>query len=105
MTVISDKTNLFSFKKRYQLSDDVMKLRFERFENYQRSQYSRTGPGEKGEAVHISDPEEKKKADHLYITEAFNIIASDKISLERSIRDVRDPQKVPQAHCQGTDSR
>ena len=32
----------------------------------------------------------KEKADSLMEKEAFNIVASDKISLERSVKDVRD---------------
>ena len=63
--------------------------RFIRFEAYRKSEPFRTGPGEKGQPVYL-EGEEKKLADSLIEKEAFNRIASDKISLERSLKDVRD---------------
>ena len=72
------------------LSDEkVMLFRRERYLKYQKSEKDRTGPGEKGTGLHL-EGEEKERADKLYEKEAFNIIASDKISLERSVKDVRD---------------
>lgn len=68
---------------------DTLNFRQERFDKYQRSEAGRTGPGEKGEGLQLSGAE-KEKTDSLMDKEAFNIIASDKISLERSVRDVRD---------------
>jgi len=52
---------------------------------------SRTGPGEQGSAVILSAEEEKKKAD-LYKVNGFNAFASDKISLDRAILDIRHPK-------------
>ena len=72
-------------------SSEILKFRKERFVKYQASEASRTGPGERGVGVHLVG-EEKEKADSLFEKEAFNIIASDKISLERSVKDVRDPR-------------
>ena len=72
-----------------EVGDEVLKFRRERFEKYQASEAGRSGPGEKGLGVHLTG-NEKEKADSLMDKEAFNIIASDKISLERSVRDVRD---------------
>ena len=69
--------------------DSVLSFRRERYLKYQSSESSRTGLGEKGEGVHL-EGEEKELAQKLYEKEAFNIIASDKISLERSVKDVRD---------------
>ncbi|CAF0715034.1 unnamed protein product [Brachionus calyciflorus] len=46
-------------------------------------------PGENGQAVHLS-AEESKNLDEIYKKEFFNLIASDKISLWRSIPDTRD---------------
>ncbi len=46
-------------------------------------------PGEGGAAV-VLTPEEQAQADKLFDKEAFNIIASDKVALDRSVRDVRD---------------
>lgn len=48
----------------------------------------RTGPGEHGAAVILS-PEEEKEKDALYSVNGFNAYASDKISLERSLKDIR----------------
>lgn len=48
----------------------------------------KTGPGEGGEAVVLS-PEEQKEADRLFNKEAFNIVASDKIAMDRRIPDTR----------------
>ncbi|XP_035829500.1 polypeptide N-acetylgalactosaminyltransferase 13-like, partial [Aplysia californica] len=63
--------------------------RYIRYQKYKQSEPYRTGPGEQGAAV-LLHGEEKKLADSLMDAEAFNRIASDKISLERSIKDVRD---------------
>lgn len=48
----------------------------------------RTGPGEGGAAVHLTGSEEKR-AQELMKKWFFNIIASDKISFDRSIPDTR----------------
>ena len=69
--------------------EKVLLFRRERYMKYQKSENQRTGPGEKGMGLHL-EGEEKERADELYKKEAFNIIASDKISLERSVKDVRD---------------
>jgi len=47
-----------------------------------------SGPGEQGAAVILS-PEEEKEKNALYSTNGFNAYASDKISLERSLKDIR----------------
>ena len=47
-----------------------------------------TGPGEGGTAVILSADEEKEKGT-LYKVNGFNAYASDKISLERSLKDIR----------------
>jgi len=49
------------------------------------------GPGEQGSAVILSGEEEKQKND-LYKVNGFNAFASDKISLTRSLRDIRHPE-------------
>lgn len=63
------------------------RLRFEKHQNRVKLNL----PGENGAAVRLS-PEDQKKADALFRKEAFNIIASDKIALDRSVKDVRDPK-------------
>lgn len=71
-------------------TDKLSTVRWKRYLEYQRAENSRTGPGEEGKPV-VLVGEEKAKAESLMPKEAFNRIASDKISLERSIPDVRDP--------------
>jgi hypothetical protein len=53
----------------------------------------RTGPGEGGTGVQIPPAEESKKQ-AIYAVNGFNGYASDKISLDRSIRDIRHPEYV-----------
>ncbi|XP_041365720.1 probable N-acetylgalactosaminyltransferase 9 isoform X2 [Gigantopelta aegis] len=79
------------FESSGSLSDSHLTLRFKRFAEYRRTEKQRTGPGEHGEPVHL-EGEEKEKAMRLMSVEAFNRIASDKISLERAVRDMRDPR-------------
>ena len=50
-----------------------------------------TGPGEQGAAVILTAEEEKLK-DDLYKVNGFNAFASDKISLQRSLKDIRHPE-------------
>lgn len=74
-------------------SDKSMRGRWKRYLDYKNNEQSRSGPGEQGKALHLAG-EEKVEAERLMPSEAFNRIASDKISLERSIPDVRDPGSV-----------
>ena len=71
----------------------VVNFRQERYEKYRSKEGGRSGPGENGLAV-VLEGEEKKLADSLFEKEAFNIIASDKIALDRSIVDKRDGRWV-----------
>ena len=68
--------------------NDISEYRKDRFIRYQ-SRRSIYAPGENGAGVRLSK-EEQEKADSLFEKEAFNIVASDKISLERSVKDTRD---------------
>ena len=47
-----------------------------------------SGPGEQGTAYLMTADEEKAKQE-LYRSNGFNALASDKISLERSLKDIR----------------
>ncbi|KAK3108152.1 hypothetical protein FSP39_002075 [Pinctada imbricata] len=76
-------------KLKFSGNSEKLNFRQKRFFDYQASEASRSGHGEKGTAVLLQD-EEKKLADSLFEKEAFNIIASDKIALDRSVVDVRD---------------
>lgn len=49
------------------------------------------GLGENGAPVHL-EGSEAEEADRLMKTEAFNIVASDKISMHRTVPDTRDPR-------------
>ncbi|XP_050418639.2 probable N-acetylgalactosaminyltransferase 9 isoform X1 [Patella vulgata] len=75
----------------WKTEDDILSIRKRRYLDYQRGESSRSGPGEYGVPV-ILEGEEKKRADGLMAKEAFNIVASDKIALDRAVRDVRDPK-------------
>lgn len=48
----------------------------------------RQGPGEQGQAYILSQEEERQK-DDLYRVNGFNALASDKISLQRALHDIR----------------
>uniref|UniRef100_A0A2C9JLV6 Polypeptide N-acetylgalactosaminyltransferase n=1 Tax=Biomphalaria glabrata TaxID=6526 RepID=A0A2C9JLV6_BIOGL len=52
----------------------------------------RQGPGEQGSAFKLS-PEDELQKNLLYRSNGFNALVSDKISLQRSIKDIRHP------HC------
>ena len=51
-------------------------------------QFNSGGPGEMGKPVHI-EPENKAESDRLFKINEFNLMASDRISLNRSLPDVR----------------
>lgn len=51
----------------------------------------REGPGENGKGVKFTDENEKKEAKKLFWKEGLNVMASDKISVRRSLPDTRHP--------------
>ncbi len=53
----------------------------------------RSGPGEGGVPVHL-EPSEKAEADRSVREFGFNMVASDKISLDRRIKDTRPAELV-----------
>ena len=67
---------------------DIMKMRMRRYLDYHKTKMNRTGPGEQGVGVWLSS-EETKRAQVLRKKEGFNVVASDKISPDRNIRDHR----------------
>ena len=68
-------------------NSDVLHFRQQRYEKAQ-SRSHLSHPGENGAAV-VLGKDDQKLADDLFDKEAFNIIASDKVALDRSIPDVR----------------
>lgn len=64
------------------------RYRYERYAN--RNKENVGSPGEKGEAV-VLKGKDAALADSLFKKEAFNIIASNRISLNRTLPDIRDP--------------
>ena len=66
---------------------DVLLYRMERYMKYQTRPEVR-GPGEKGAKV-VLTPEEQKVADRMIGKASFNVVASDKMALNRSIPDTR----------------
>ena len=67
---------------------EILDFRNKRYEWFKNRQVS-NGPGEWGAAVRLS-ADEQKRADSLFRKEAFNIVASDKISLQRTLKDTRN---------------
>lgn len=53
---------------------------------------SREGSGEQGKPFHLSDPKEIAENERLYQIEGLYPIASDKISVNRSVPDTRHPK-------------
>lgn len=51
---------------------------------------SRRGPGENGTAVFLTDPSEIELDFELYKIEGLSVVVSDKISVNRSVPDVRN---------------
>lgn len=68
--------------------NDVMEFRRKRFEKARNRPTDIQGPGEGGEPVSLS-PEEQAEADRLFAKETFNVIASNKVAMDRRIRDLR----------------
>lgn len=49
------------------------------------------GPGEQGQAYQLT-PEDEKLKDALYKTNGFNALVSDRIPLNRTLKDIRHPE-------------
>lgn len=77
-----------SLKKGFNSWDDVNNFRKSRFEKARSRPSDIQGPGEGGEAV-ILTPEEQAEADNRFAKETFNVIASNKMAMDRRIRDLR----------------
>lgn len=88
---------LFSFSAMSGGGDQASPVREKRqgkrFADYQvrSDKVDPSSPGENGVGV-VLKGEEQELSEKLFKKEAFNIIASDKISLQRSVPDVRDPR-------------
>ena len=74
--------------QKYKRSSDIKEFRMERYFKHKFRDPEKTGPGEGGKVVVLS-PDEQKEADRLFAKEAFNIVASDKIAMDRRIPDTR----------------
>jgi|SRR6218665_1054839 len=73
--------------------NDVMEFRKKRFLKAQSRPTDIQGPGEGGEPVLLT-PEELAEADRLFEKETFNVIASNKMAMDRRIRDLRPDEYV-----------
>ena len=71
-------------------SELVADFRQRRYQKAQERSTDIEGPGEGGVAV-VLTPEEQKEADRLFPNETFNVVASNKMAMDRRIRDVRHP--------------
>ena len=70
------------------MRDDVMDMRLKRYYDYQRTQGERKGPGENDAPVPLT-AEEQNRAKEQHEKEGMNIVASNKVSLERALVDSR----------------
>ena len=68
--------------------EDVMEYRWKRFNANQVRPRNPDGPGEMGRGVVLTE-EEDAKAQLSFKAESFNVIASDKVALDREIPDSR----------------
>jgi hypothetical protein len=68
----------------------VKSFRHQRYTKAQNRSPNIQGPGEDGEAV-VLTPEEQAEANKLFAKETFNVIASNKVAMDRRIRDLRHP--------------
>lgn len=67
--------------------EEMLRFRIRRFMSYQHRGVV-IGPGENGAPVTLSS-DDQKLADQLWKNASFNVVASDKISLDRSVPDTR----------------
>ena len=72
-----------------ELSKRKAAYRYERYNN--RDKRNLDSPGELGAAVNLVG-KDASLADSLFKKEAFNIIASNRIALNRTLKDIRDPK-------------
>ena len=70
-----------------QTKDALKQFRIDRFRAAQ-LRPARDGPGEEGKSVKLT-AEERDIADKLFKNASFNVFASDKIAMDRSIPDTR----------------
>lgn len=79
---------VFYYMQHYDNSEEEIRLyRLQRYLSYQ-TRPPREGPGENGAPVTLA-PEEQKIADEKWKNASFNVVASDKIALDRAIPDTR----------------
>ena len=72
----------------WSLLDPAMAQRMRSYSLYMTNEGQRSGPGEQGSKVKLSQKEDKL-AQEVYKREGFNALASDHIAFERSLPDPR----------------
>ena len=77
-------------KLKFSSREALMAFRYKRYERAKRRP-QRDGPGEMGKPV-ILTVEEQREADRLFAKETFNVVASNKVAMDRSIHDTRHPE-------------
>ena len=83
-------------KEHVALQSDIRGLeefRTERFRKAQQRSKDISGPGEDGEPVFLTE-EEQKKAEAWLKKEFYNVIASEKVAMDRRIPDLRHEEFV-----------
>ncbi|KAG5667458.1 hypothetical protein PVAND_015438 [Polypedilum vanderplanki] len=93
LSLLLDFTNdLKHFDKHYELtSQELSNKKCRDWHNYEqiKRERERHGLGENGTAVFLIDPKEIEENERLYNTTGFSVIVSNKISVNRSIPDLR----------------
>ena len=69
----------------------VKEFRARRFRKAQSRSPDIEGPGEGGVGV-VLTPEEQVEADRLFVKETFNVVASNKMAMDRRVRELRHPE-------------
>ena len=70
----------------------MVALSLPRYLTYQANEPHRTGPGEQGKGISLLKGQDQKEMDEMFKKEGFNLIGSDSIALDRSLKDYRIPE-------------
>ena len=96
------KTSVYSKEKYIHDLSDSIDIKYPVIKNYERKDWhdyefmkyeaAREGPGEQGSPYTLTDPEDIQLNEKLFKIEGLFVVVSDKISVNRSVPDVRIQQ-------------
>ena len=81
---------IFTFQEQNKNDAKLLEYRLRRYFDYKK-RLPHNGPGENGKAVTLA-PDEEALGKELWKNASFNVLASDKIALDRSIPDTRQAE-------------